>query len=94
MPSSGDLPNPRIETQVSHIAGGLTAEPQGKPKNTGLSLAGLGPARPPASALVRPDAHGRHLAVGVAGAPAAEEEPRELRPRLPGAALEAAGGGG
>ena len=41
MPSSRGSFQPRNRTQVSHIAGGLTAEPQGKPKNTGLSSLSL-----------------------------------------------------
>ena len=37
MPSAGDMPNPRIEPRSPTLqADSLPAEPQGKPKNTGV----------------------------------------------------------
>ena len=42
MPFSKGSSQPRDQTQVSHIAGGFfIAEPQGKPKNTGVGSLSL-----------------------------------------------------
>ena len=41
-PSPGDLPNPRIEPRApTLLADSLPAEPQGKPKNTGVDSLSL-----------------------------------------------------
>jgi len=41
-PSPGDLPNPGIETRPPELqADSLPAEPQGKPKNTGVGSLSL-----------------------------------------------------
>ena len=41
-PSPGDLPNPRIESRSPSLqADSLPAEPQGKPKNTGVGSGSL-----------------------------------------------------